>query len=116
MAQQGSEAKPESILPCLTYLDQNKTESNSKMNKGKEPIIIDDSNPSDEENSAVTEELLRLKDLFETGMFKSVQGHHYLCDILKKAILYRNPRKEGVGSKRKLNPDGTYWESEKYAK
>ena len=59
------------------------------------------------ENSTVTEELLRLKDLFETGLFKSVQGHQYLCDILKKALLHRNPRKEGVGFERKLNPDGT---------
>ena len=44
-------------------------------------------NASNKENPVVTEELLRLKDLFETGMFKSVQGHQYLCDILKKALL-----------------------------
>src|SRR4051812_26417676 len=48
-------------------------------------------------------------------MFKSVQGHQYLCDILKKALLHRNPRKEGVGFERKLNPDGTYWEPEQYS-
>jgi len=57
-----------------------------------------------------------LKNLFETGMFKSVQGHQYLCDILRKALLHRNPRNEGVGFERKLNPDGTYWEPEQYPK
>ena len=57
-----------------------------------------------------------MKDLFETGMFKSIQGHQYLCDILKKALLHRNPRKEGVGFKRKLKADGTYWKPEQYPK
>ena len=59
-------------LPCLTCLEHDKYESSRK---GKGPIIIDDTNPSVEENVVVTEELLRLKDLFDTGMFKSVQGH-----------------------------------------
>src|ERR1041385_7204301 len=49
-------------------------------------------------------------------MFKSVQGHQYLCDILKKALFHRNPQKEGVGFERKLNPDGTYLEPEQYPK
>ena len=92
-------------------MERSKTDS-----KGKAAILIDDTNASDEENSAVTEELLRLKDLFETGLFKSVQGHQHLCDILKKALLHRNPRNEGVGFERKLNPDGTYWEPEQYPK
>ena len=60
IAQQGSEAKNDTISPCLTCLERSKTE------KGKEPIIIDDINPSVEENPAVTEELLRLKDLLDT--------------------------------------------------
>ena len=109
MIQQGSEAKTDLVSTCLTCLDRNKIDP---LSKGKEPIVIDDTNPSDEENSIVTEELLRLKDLFETGMFKSIQGHQYLCDILKKALVHRNPRKEGVGFERKLNADGTYWEPE----
>src|SRR3954470_14102102 len=79
-------------------------------------MFLDATNASDEENPAVTEELLRLKNLFESGMFKSVQGHQYLCDILRKALLHRNPRNEGVGFERKLNPDGTYWEPEQYPK
>src|SRR4051812_20209243 len=49
-------------------------------------------------------------------MFKSVQGHQHLCDILRKALLHRNPRQEGVGFERKINPDGTYWAPEQYPK
>src|SRR3954466_15436085 len=49
-------------------------------------------------------------------MFKSVQGHQYLCDILRKSLLHRNPRNEGVGFERKLNSDGSYWEPEQYPK
>ena len=116
MVQQEPNAKDDLVSPCLTCLERSKTESIPDMSKGKETIVIDEANHSDEENSAVTEELLRLKDLFETGMFKSVQGHQYLCDILKKALLHRNPWKEGVGFERKLNADGTYWEPEQYPK
>ena len=97
-------------------MEREKTELSVESSKEKEAIIIDDTNPSVEENPVVTEELLRLKELFEIGMFKSVQGHQYLCDILKKALLHRNPRKEGVGFERKLNADGTYWKPEQYAK
>src|SRR3954471_16118295 len=49
-------------------------------------------------------------------MFKSVQGHQHLCAILRKALLHRNPRQEGVGFERKINPDGTYWAPEQYPK
>ena len=85
MAQQGSEAKPVSNSPCLTCLERSNTDS-----RGKAPMFPDATNTSDEENPAVTEELLRLKNLFESGMFKSVLGHQYLCDILRKALLHRN--------------------------
>src|SRR3954462_218862 len=111
IAQQGTKPKTDSTTPCLTCLDRDKLES---VRKGKRPIVIDDSNPSVEENENFTEELLRLKDLFDTGMFKSVQGHQHLCDILRKALLHRNPRQEGVGFERKINPDGTYWAPEQY--
>src|SRR3954466_6142916 len=110
MAQQGSEANHKTDSPCLTCLERSKTDSKGNA------IIFDDTNASDEENPAVTEELLRLKNLFESGMFKSLQGHQYLCDILRKALLHRNPRNEGVGFKRKINPDGTYREPEQYPK
>ena len=38
------------------------------------------------------------------------------CDVLKKQILNRNPRKEGIAFERKLNADGTYWQPEQYPK
>jgi hypothetical protein len=34
--------------------------------------------------------------------------------VLKKSILHKNPRKEGLGFERKLNVDGTYWTPEQY--
>ena len=57
-----------------------------------------------------------LKELYTTGMYKSLKGHQILCDVLKKQILNRNPRKEGIAFERKLNVDGTYWKPEQYPK
>src|SRR3954467_13482297 len=111
MAQQVSEAKTDSDSPFLTCLERSNIDS-----RGKALMFPDDTNSSVEENPADTEELLRLKNLFESGMFKSVQGHQYLCDILRKALLHRNLVHEGVGIERKVNPDGTYWEPEQYPK
>src|SRR4051812_682405 len=51
-----------------------------------------------------------------TGMYKSLKGHQTLCDVLKKQILNRNPRKEGIAFERKLNVDGTYWKPKQYPK
>src|SRR3954470_16350049 len=72
------------------------------------------SNHSSEDTIDIIEENARLKSLLETGMFKSLKGHQILCDILKKQILNRNPRKEGVVFTRKLNPDGSYWKPKQY--
>src|SRR3954471_14035026 len=72
------------------------------------------SNPSSEDTIDIAEENARLKSLLETGMFKCLKGHQILCDILKKQILNRNPRKEGVTFTRKLNPDGSYWKPEQF--
>jgi hypothetical protein len=47
-------------------------------------------------------------------MFKSLKGHQTLCDVLKKSILHKNPRKEGVSFERKLNENGTYWMPDQY--
>ena len=51
-----------------------------------------------------------------TSMYKSLKGHQILCEVLKKQILTRNPRKEGIAFGRKLNADGTYWKPEQYPK
>ena len=71
-------------------------------------------NPSVEENGNVFDENVGLKDLIQTGMFKSLKGHQTLCDVLKKSILHKNPRKEGIGFERKLNENGSYWEPHQY--
>ena len=65
-------------------------------------------NPSAEDATAIADENARLKTLLETGMFKSLKGHQTLCDVLKRQILNRNPRKEGLGFERKMNADGSY--------
>ena len=78
--------KPEVFEPpCLKCLEQNNAESS--MN----------ANPSIKENGSVSDENARLKYLLQTGMFKSLKGHQTICDVLKKSILHKNPRKEGIG-------------------
>ena len=80
------------------------------------PIFDVVTNPSAEDTTAIADENVRLKTLLETGMYKSLKGHQTLCDVLKKQILNRNPRKEGVGFVRKMNADGSYWKPEQYPK
>ena len=65
-------------------------------------------NPSAEDTTTIANENARLKSLLETGMYKSLKGYQTLCDVLKKQILNRTPRKEGVGFERKMNADGSY--------
>ena len=65
-------------------------------------------NPSAEDTTTIADENARLKTLLETGMYKSLKGHQTLCNVLKRQILNRNPRKEGVGFVRKINADGSY--------
>ena len=73
-------------------------------------------NPSTEDATTIADENARLKKLLEIGMYKSLKGHQTLCYVLKKQILNRNPRKEGVGFERKMNVDGSYWTPEQYPK
>ena len=65
-------------------------------------------NSSSEDTTSVTNENAGLKELYVTGIYKSLKGHQTLCDVLKKQILNRNPRKEGIAFERKLNADGSY--------
>ena len=65
-------------------------------------------NSSSEDTTTIADENARLKTLHEIGMYKSLKGHHTLCDLLKELILNQNPRKEGVGFVRKMNADGSY--------
>jgi hypothetical protein len=99
--------KPEVFeTPCLKCLERTNTESNAESSVK--------ANPSIKENGSVSNENARLKDLLQTRMFKSLKGHQTLCDVLKKSILHKNPRKEGISFERKMNEDGSYWEPHKY--
>ena len=73
-------------------------------------------NSSSKDTTSITDDNARLKELYVTGIYKSLKGHQTLCDVLKTQILNRNPRKEGIAFERKLNADGTYWKPEQYPK
>ena len=73
-------------------------------------------NSSSEDTTCITDDNAELKELYVKGIYKSLKGQQTLCDVLKKKILNRNPRKEGIAFERKLNADGTYWKPEQYPK
>src|ERR1041385_4638565 len=105
--------------PCLKCIEHDRITSVPSSSMSSDSVISIASmvsNPSSEDTIDIAEENARLKSLLETGMFKSLKGHQILCDILKKQVLKRNPRKEGVGFTRNLNADGSYWKPEKYPK
>ena len=77
-------------------------------NSSPASVII---NSTSEDIASITDDA-GLKELYTTGMYKSLKGHQTLCDVLKKQILNGNPRKEGIAFERKLNADGTYWKPE----
>ena len=72
-------------------------------------------NSSSEDNASITDDA-GLKELYMASMYKSLKGHQALCDVLKKQILNRNPRKEVIAFERKLNANGTYRKPEQYPK
>ena len=119
LAQQISSAQDEFIPPCLKciereYANSSPESSNASIAANSSPIsVIIDSSSKD--IASITDDA-GLKELYMTGMYKSLKGHQTLCDVLKKQILNRNPRKEGIAFERKLNADGTYWKPEQYPK
>ena len=105
--------------PCLKCLEHDK--AIFVVGCSTAPVAISSTadvvtNPSVEDTTTIADENARLKTLIETRMYKSLKGHQTLCDVLKKQILNRNPRKEGVGFERKMNVDGSYWKPEQYPK
>src|SRR3954463_3942704 len=92
----------------------NATPSSSRSSESAITTASVVSNPSSEDTIDIAEENVRLKNLLETVMFKILKGHQTLCDVLKKQILNKNLRKEGVGFTQNLNADGTYWKPEQY--
>ncbi|KAI5001168.1 hypothetical protein ZWY2020_011127 [Hordeum vulgare] len=116
LAQQISVSQVEFIPPCLKCIDRETANSSPESsnattttNTSTAPVV---SISSLEENTSVTDENAGLKELYMTGMYKSLKGHQILCDVLKKQILNSNPRKEGIAFERKLNADGFYWKPE----
>ena len=120
LAQQISSAQEEFIPPCLKGIKHESANCSPKCsnasiaaNSSTVSMVI---NSSYEDTSSITDDNAGLKELYVTGMYKSLKGHQALCDVLKKQILNRNPRKEGIAFERKLNADGTYWKPEQYPK
>ena len=94
------------VPPCLKCLEHSNADSTTETSAATErnaTVVIVETNPSSEEYVAISDENARLKNLLETGMLKSLKGHQTLCDVLKKSILHKNPRKEGLGFERKTS-------------
>ncbi|XP_044453299.1 uncharacterized protein, partial [Triticum aestivum] len=119
-AEQISPAQEGFEPPCLKCLERDNATSVAECSTAATIAISSTvdvvTNPSAEDTTAIADENARLKTLLETGMYKSLKGHQTLCDVLKRQILNRNPRKEGVGFERKMNADGSYWKPEQYPK
>ena len=106
--------------PCLKCLERDNATSVAECSTATTIAISSTvdvvTNPSVGDATAIADENARLKTLLETGMYKSLKGHQTLYDVLKRQILNRNPRKEGVGFERKMDADGSYWKLEQYPK
>nr|BDI54701.1 Retrovirus-related Pol polyprotein from transposon TNT 1-94 [Triticum aestivum]BDI54741.1 Retrovirus-related Pol polyprotein from transposon TNT 1-94 [Triticum aestivum] len=117
LAQQISATQEEFFPPCLKCIERETANSSPECSNASNVTI---SSPvfaisnSTSEDIASTNNDAGLKELYTTGMYKSLKGHQILCDVLKKQILNRNPRKEGIAFERKLNADGTCWKPEQY--
>ena len=111
-AQQISFAQEGFEPPCLKCIERDNATSVAECSTADTIALSSTTdvvaNPSAEDTTAVADENAMLKTFLETGMYKSLKGHRTLCDVLKKQILNRNPRKEGVGFERKMNVDGSY--------
>src|SRR6266536_2098544 len=98
LAQQISAAQEEFIPPCLKCIERESANSSPECSNAfiaeNSSIVSAITNSSSEDIASITDNA-RLKELYVTGMYKSLKGHQTLCDVLKKQILNRNPRKIG---------------------
>ena len=108
LTQQRKEKPKVFVPPCLKCLERTNVESDAESSMN--------ANPSVKENGSVSDENARLKDLLQTGMFKSLKRHQTICDLLKKSMLHKNPREESIGFEGELKENGTYWEPQQYPK
>ena len=111
-AQQINSAQDGFEPPCLKCIERDNATSVAECSNAAAVSLSSTTdvvtNPSAEDTTTIADENARLKTLLEIGMYKSLKGHQTLRDVLKKQILNRNPRKEGVGFERKMNVDGSY--------
>jgi hypothetical protein len=95
--------------PCIKCIERSNAESSAEssfqLSRENSTDPKTNTNTSVEEIVSLSDENCRLRNLVEEGMLKSLKGHQTLCDLLKKSILNKNPRKEGMGFERKLNVD-----------
>src|SRR4051812_19071310 len=119
LAQQISAAREEFIPPCLKCIERESANSSPECSNASNVTnsspISGITNSSSKDNASIADDA-GLKELYMTGMYKSLKGHQTLCDVLKKQILNRNPRKEGIAFESKLSAVGTYWKPEQYPK
>ena len=120
VTQQISAAQDEFIPPCLKCIEcesanPSPESSNASIAANSSTLSVV-TNSSSEDTTSITDDNAGLEELYVTDIYKSLKGHQTLCDVLKKQILKRNPRKEGIAFERKLNADGTYWKPEQYPK
>ena len=84
--------------PCLKCLERDNATSVAECSTVATVTLASttdvETNHSMEDTTTIADENARLKTLLERGMYKSLKGHQTLCDVLKKQILNRNPRKE----------------------
>ena len=110
LAQQISSSQEEFNPPCLKCIEHESANSSPECSNdfiaANSSTVSAITNSSSEDAASITDHA-GMKELYVTGMYKSLKGHKALCDVLKKQILNRNPRKEGIAFKRKLNADGT---------
>ena len=110
-AEQISPAQEGFEPPCLKCIERDNATSVAECSTAATIALSSTTdvvaNPSIEDTTTIADENARLKTLLETGMYKSLKGHQTLCDVLKKQILNRNPRKVGVEFERKMNVDGS---------
>ena len=101
-AQQISSAQEDFDPPCLKCLERDNVVSVAECSTAATFAISSTAdvvtNPSAEDTTTFVDESAKLKTLLEIGMYKSLKGHHNLCDVLKKQILNRNRGKRVLGS------------------
>ena len=105
LAQQISSAQDGFEPPCLKCIERDNAISVAECSTAATISLSSTTdvvtNPSAEDTTTIADENARLNTLLETGMYKSLKGHQTLCDVLKRQILNRNPRKRVLGSKGK---------------